>query len=246
MDTEHMFFCWNILSPGKENYILWPQNTPAREWQGQKTHYSSLFPYLNELSWVSVGKTAYSKRKSCPWNLLLAVAGHRAGIEAHNRSYKVTVNMSDVDWLIAVVLSNRGVFWQIKAKKSQISLIKVIHNKEMHEYFCASKDCLLYFQNSNLASSQKSHLYEDGEYDNSDWSRDKQVLSVDGIRQGEHQGEADCPSQASVGESKLILEIKRDGPEWVDDLAQHQNACKTRRRQILWTTLINRRSFVSV
>lgn len=30
------------------------------------------------------------------------------------------------------------------------------------------KDCLLYFQNSNLASSQKSHLYEDGEYDNSD------------------------------------------------------------------------------
>lgn len=22
MDTEHMFFCWNILSPGKENYIF--------------------------------------------------------------------------------------------------------------------------------------------------------------------------------------------------------------------------------
>lgn len=45
----------------------------------------------------SGGKTAYSKRKSCPRNLLLAVAGHRVGIEAHNRSYEVTVNRSEVD-----------------------------------------------------------------------------------------------------------------------------------------------------
>jgi len=50
-----------------------------------------------------------------------------------------------------------------------------------------------------------AHLYENGEYDNSDRSSDKQAPSVDVIWQSEDQSKADCPSQASVGKAKLVL-----------------------------------------
>lgn len=72
-----------------------------------------------------------------------------------------------------------------------------------------------------------AYLYENSEYNDGDWGRDKQVPSVDRIGQGEGQGEADGPSQASVGESELVLQGELDGTERVDDLGQHQDACRT-------------------
>lgn len=80
----------------------------------------------------------------------------------------------------------------------------------------------------NWVSKKSSHLYENSAYNNGNWTSDEKILSVNTIRQSESQGEADCPSQASVGEAKLVLVFELDGTERVDDLSQHQNTFKTK------------------
>lgn len=74
-----------------------------------------------------------------------------------------------------------------------------------------------------------THLQENSEYNNSNGSCYKQILSVDGVRQSKGQGKANCPSQTSIGKSKLVFESKRDGFEGVDDLGQHQYTYRTER-----------------
>lgn len=69
-----------------------------------------------------------------------------------------------------------------------------------------------------VSQRRSSHLYEHGEYDNSDGSRDEQVPSVEVFGQREDQSEADGAPHASVGEAKLVLECELDGAEGVDDL----------------------------
>ena len=71
-----------------------------------------------------------------------------------------------------------------------------------------------------------SHLYDNSEYNDSDRCSDKQILSVYVTGQSEDQGKADCSSQASVGQTELVLEIELDGTEGVNDLSQHQNTCR--------------------
>lgn len=74
------------------------------------------------------------------------------------------------------------------------------------------------------------HLDADGEEDDGDGGSDKQALPADGLGQCENQGEADGLSQATVGQTELVLEEEGDGPEAVDNLGQHQDPCRKNRR----------------
>lgn len=71
-----------------------------------------------------------------------------------------------------------------------------------------------------------SYLQEDGEEDDGDGGGDEELPAADVVGEGEGQGEGDGPSQATVGEAKLILHVEGDGAERVDDLSQHQDACR--------------------
>lgn len=69
-----------------------------------------------------------------------------------------------------------------------------------------------------------SYLQEDGEEDDGDGGGDEELLAANVVGEGEGQSEGDGPSQATVGEAKLILHVEWDGAEGVDDLGQHQDA----------------------
>lgn len=71
---------------------------------------------------------------------------------------------------------------------------------------------------------RKSYLQEDSEEDDGDGGGDEKLPAADVVGEGEGQGEGDGPSQATVGEAKLILHVEGDGAERVDDLSQHQDA----------------------
>lgn len=71
--------------------------------------------------------------------------------------------------------------------------------------------------------SDVSYLDEDCEHDHTDGGGDKEFLAADGVWQGENQGKGDCPSQATITQNKLVLEVEGDGAERVNDLGQHQD-----------------------
>lgn len=71
-----------------------------------------------------------------------------------------------------------------------------------------------------------SHLKENSEEDDGDRGGDKELLAADVVRESECQGERNCPPQATVGQTELIFHVEGDGAERVDDLSQHQDACR--------------------
>ena len=82
-------------------------------------------------------------------------------------------------------------------------------------------------------TTSKSHLNKHSEDDDGDGGRDEERLAADAIREGESQGEWNCTSQATVGQTKLILRVEWDGAERVDDLSQHQDAWEGRAGEII-------------
>lgn len=69
-----------------------------------------------------------------------------------------------------------------------------------------------------------SYLEKNSEEDDGDSGGDKQLLAADVFRKRESQGERNCTSQATVGKTKLIFHIERDGAERINDLSQDQDA----------------------
>lgn len=67
------------------------------------------------------------------------------------------------------------------------------------------------------------YLKKNSEEDDGDGGGDKKLLAADVFRKSESQGERNCPSQATVGQTKLIFHVERDGAERVNDLGQDQD-----------------------
>lgn len=68
------------------------------------------------------------------------------------------------------------------------------------------------------------YLKKNSEEDDGDGGGDKKLLAADVFRKSESQGERNRPSQATVGQTKLIFHVERDGAERVNDLGQDQDA----------------------
>lgn len=67
-----------------------------------------------------------------------------------------------------------------------------------------------------------SHLYKDSEEDDHNGSCDEESFLWEVIDQ-EDEGEADCPSQASVGDDELISKGHSVPPQLVDHSSQQEN-----------------------
>lgn len=68
------------------------------------------------------------------------------------------------------------------------------------------------------------YLKKNSEEDDGDGGGDKKLLATDVFRKSESQGERNGPSQSTVGQTKLIFHVERDGAERVNDLGQDQDA----------------------
>ena len=68
-----------------------------------------------------------------------------------------------------------------------------------------------------------SYLKKHSEEDDGDGGGDEELLAADVFGESEDQGEGNCPSQTTVGQTELIFHVKWDGAERVNDLRQHQD-----------------------
>lgn len=73
-----------------------------------------------------------------------------------------------------------------------------------------------------------SYLKKDSEEDDSNGGSDKELLADDVIGKSKDQGERNCTSQTTVGQTKLIFHVKRNGAKRVNDLSHHQNTWEER------------------